>query len=80
MTGYKKGLAGEMQLTRAIRWMRTLNKDAAEVLRGADPSAVTEPDPLGQSGTSEALDRGCDAADWLEGTCSGTPGIPGATL
>ena len=45
-----------------------------------DPSAVTEPDPLGQSGTLEALDRGCDAADWLEGTCSGTPGIPGATL
>src|SRR5438128_1773392 len=32
MTGYKNGLAGEMQLTRAIRWMRTLNKDAAEVL------------------------------------------------
>jgi selenide,water dikinase len=31
-----------MQLTRAIRWMRTLNKDAADVLRGADPSAVTD--------------------------------------
>src|SRR5919108_959823 len=26
MTGYKKGLAGAMQLERAIRWMRTLNK------------------------------------------------------
>src|SRR5689334_24088584 len=33
MTGYKQGLAGAMQLTRAIRWMRTLNKDAAELLR-----------------------------------------------
>jgi selenide, water dikinase len=42
MTGYKKGLAGEMQLTRAIRWMRTLNKDAAEVLRGIEPHAVTD--------------------------------------
>jgi selenide,water dikinase len=42
MTGYKKGLAGEMQLTRAIHWMRTLNKDAADVLRGAEPNAVTD--------------------------------------
>src|SRR6187455_823776 len=42
MTGYKKGLAGEMQLTRAIHWMRTLNKDAADVLRGVGPNAVTD--------------------------------------
>jgi selenide,water dikinase len=42
MSGYKKGLAGDMQMTRAIRWMRTLNKDAAEVLRGAEPNAVTD--------------------------------------
>jgi selenide,water dikinase len=42
MSGYKKGLAGDMQLTRAIRWMRTLNKDAADVLRGAEPNAVTD--------------------------------------
>jgi selenide, water dikinase len=42
MTGYKKGLAGDMQLTRAIRWMRTLNKDAAEVLRADEPNAVTD--------------------------------------
>jgi selenide,water dikinase len=42
MTGYKKRLAGEMQLTRAIRWMRTLNKDAAEVLRASEPNAVTD--------------------------------------
>jgi selenide, water dikinase len=42
MTGYKKGLAGEMQLTRAIHWMRTLNKDAADVLRAAEPNAVTD--------------------------------------
>src|ERR1043166_810347 len=36
MTGYKKGHAGEMQLERAVRWMRTLNKDAAEVLRALE--------------------------------------------
>jgi len=42
MTGYKTGLAGAMQLERAVRWMRTLNKDAADVLRGMGPNAVTD--------------------------------------
>src|SRR5436305_6015797 len=42
MTGYKKGLAGAMQLERAIGWMRTLNKQAADVLRGSAPNAVTD--------------------------------------
>jgi selenide, water dikinase len=42
MSGYKQGLAGAMQLERAVRWMRTLNKDAADVLRGFFPSAVTD--------------------------------------
>src|SRR5438045_4830101 len=39
MTGYKRGLAGAMQLERAVRWMRTLNRDAAEVIRPLDPHA-----------------------------------------
>jgi selenide,water dikinase len=42
MTGYKRGLAGTQQLERAIRWMRTLNKAAAEVLRSLAPNAVTD--------------------------------------
>jgi selenide,water dikinase len=42
MTGYKKGLAGSMQLERAILWMRTLNKEAADVLRPVEPHAVTD--------------------------------------
>src|SRR3982751_102014 len=33
MSGYKRGDAGSQQLERAVRWMRTLNKDAADVLR-----------------------------------------------
>src|SRR2546430_12352171 len=37
MTGYKQGRAGDIQLVRAIRWMRTLNNDAAEVVRGFEP-------------------------------------------
>jgi selenide,water dikinase len=42
MTGHKKGYAGSMQLERAVRWMRTLNRDAADVLRGFEPHAVTD--------------------------------------
>ena len=34
MTGYKKGRAGRSSSSARCGWMRTLNKDAAEVLRG----------------------------------------------
>ncbi len=58
MTGYKKGLAGDMQLTRAIHWMRTLNKDAAEVLRASEPNAVTDVTGFGLFGhVHEVADR-----------------------
>jgi selenide,water dikinase len=58
MTGYKKGFAGEMQLTRAIHWMRTLNKDAADVLRGVGPNAVTDVTGFGLFGHAhEVADR-----------------------
>jgi selenide,water dikinase len=42
MSGYKKRLTGTMPLDRAIHWMRTLNKDAADVLREVEPNAVTD--------------------------------------
>src|SRR6266545_208113 len=42
MTGVKRGIAGTRPLERAIRWMRTLNKDAADVLRPFAPNAVTD--------------------------------------
>ena len=42
MSGYQSGDAGTQQLERAVRWMRTLNKDAADVLRPFEPSAVTD--------------------------------------
>jgi len=58
MTGYKKGLAGTQQLTRAIRWMRTLNKDAADVLRPLAPNAVTDVTGFGLFGHAhEMADR-----------------------
>jgi selenide, water dikinase len=58
MTGHKKGLIGTMQLERAIHWMRTLNKDAAEVLRGTNPNAVTDVTGFGLFGHAhEIADR-----------------------
>jgi selenide, water dikinase len=58
MTGYKKGLAGAMQLERAIHWMRTLNKEAADVLRGIFPNAVTDVTGFGLFGHAhEVADR-----------------------
>jgi selenide,water dikinase len=58
MTGHKRGLVGTQQLERAIGWMRTLNKDAADVLRGFAPSAVTDVTGFGLFGhTHEMADR-----------------------
>ena len=58
MTGYKQGLAGTQQLTRAIRWMRTLNKDAADALRPLAPNAVTDVTGFGLFGHAhEMADR-----------------------
>jgi selenide, water dikinase len=42
LTGFKRGLAGTQPLERAVRWMRTLNRDAADALRAFEPSAVTD--------------------------------------
>jgi selenide,water dikinase len=47
-----------MQLERAIRWMRTLNKDAADVLRPLEPNAVTDVTGFGLFGHAhEVADR-----------------------
>ena len=55
MSGYKQGLAGTMQLERAVRWMRTLNQAAAEVLRGSSPSAVTDVTGFGLFGHAHEM-------------------------
>jgi selenide, water dikinase len=66
MTGYKKGHAGDMQLERAIRWMRTLNKDAADVLRGFDPNAVTDVTGFGLFGHAHEVAQRSGVALHLE--------------
>jgi selenide,water dikinase len=55
MSGYRKGLAGSMQLERAVRWMRTLNKDAAEALRPSMPNAVTDVTGFGLFGHAHEM-------------------------
>ena len=58
MTGHKHGLIGTQQLERAIHWMRTLNKDAADVLRPFEPNAVTDVTGFGLFGHAyEVADR-----------------------
>src|SRR6478609_11679532 len=42
MSGHKSGLTGSQPLERAVQWMRTLNMDAAELLRTRTPNAVTD--------------------------------------
>ena len=60
MSGYKSGQAGTQQLERAIGWMRTLNDAAADVLRGLEPSAVTDVTGFGLFGHAhEVADRSC---------------------
>jgi selenide,water dikinase len=40
--GHKRGLVGDEERDVAVRWMRTLNRDAADVLRQFSPDAVTD--------------------------------------
>jgi selenide,water dikinase len=58
MTGYKRGQAGTQQLDRAVGWMKTLNKDAADVLRPVNVNAVTDVTGFGLFGhTHEMAER-----------------------
>jgi selenide, water dikinase len=42
MSGHKRGAIGTQQLERAVGWMKTLNKNAADVLRSHKVNAVTD--------------------------------------
>jgi selenide, water dikinase len=55
MTGFKKQVTGTMPLERAVHWMRTLNKDAADVLRGLSPNAVTDVTGFGLFGHAHEM-------------------------
>ena len=55
MSGYKRGDAGSQQLERAVRWMRTLNKGAADALRPFEPNAVTDVTGFGLFGHAHEM-------------------------
>jgi selenide, water dikinase len=55
MSGYQKGAAGTQQLERAVRWMRTLNNEAADVLRPSEPHAVTDVTGFGLFGHAHEM-------------------------
>ena len=55
MTGSKRGLCGTQPLERAIRWMRTLNSDAADALRPSSPNAVTDVTGFGLFGHAREM-------------------------
>jgi selenide,water dikinase len=55
MTGYKRGDVGTQQLERAVRWMRTLNKEAADALRPLEPNAVTDVTGFGLFGHAHEM-------------------------
>jgi selenide, water dikinase len=66
MTGYKKRLTGTQPLDRAIRWMRTLNNRAADVLRAVAPNAVTDVTGFGLFGHAHEVASRSDVAIVLE--------------
>jgi selenide, water dikinase len=58
MSGHKRGEIGTQQLERAVRWMKTLNKGAADVLRSQKLNAVTDITGFGLFGhVHEMADR-----------------------
>jgi selenide, water dikinase len=66
MSGFKKGFAGTQQLQRAIRWMRTLNAEAADVLRPLGPNAVTDVTGFGLFGHAHEMAERSGVAIHLE--------------
>jgi selenide, water dikinase len=66
MSGHKTGLTGSQPLERAVQWMRTLNMDAAEVLRARTPNAVTDVTGFGLFGHAHEVAERSDVRLVLE--------------
>ena len=75
-TAAKADMASPDDLATAMRWMGTLNRDAAEALRGADPHAVTDVTGFALAGhAAEMADAsGCS----VEIVLGSLPVLPGA--
>jgi selenide,water dikinase len=74
--GYKRELAGDDELVEAVRWMRTLNREAAEALRPFEPSAVTDVTGFGLLGHVHETAARSGVRIVLDGAV--LPALPGA--
>jgi selenide,water dikinase len=75
-TAAKAELADPNHLATAMRWMGTLNREAAEILRGLGPHAVTDVTGFGLVGHAAEMAEASDLAIELE--LSALPQLPGA--
>jgi selenide, water dikinase len=76
LTGFNKGLLGAEELSKAVSTMRTLNGDAADVLRPLEPNAVTDVTGFGLLGHAYELADRSGVHARIES--SGLPALPGA--
>ncbi len=58
ITGFRRGVASEETLRKAVDWMATLNKEACEAMLEFDPHACTDITGFGFSGHAVGIARG----------------------
>ncbi len=75
-TAAKGGMAKPDHVTTAMRWMTTLNRDAADALHGAEPHAVTDVTGFGLAGHAAEMAEASGCA--IEIDLSALPAMPGA--
>jgi selenide,water dikinase len=75
-TAAKAGLADPDHLATAMRWMTTLNRDAAEALHEAEPHAVTDITGFGLVGHAAEMAEASGCA--IEIDLKALPAMPGA--
>jgi selenide, water dikinase len=74
--GEKRGIVGGDELAEAVRWMRRLNRETAEVLARFEPNAVTDVTGFGLLGHAYEMARQSGALIRLE--AGSLPALPGA--
>ena len=74
--GVKRELAGEDELAEAVRWMRLLNRDAAEAVRPFAPNAVTDVTGFGLLG--HAYETASRSGVRIVLDADALPALPGA--
>jgi len=75
-TAAKGGMAAADHVTTAMRWMTTLNRDAAEVLKDFEPHAVTDITGFGLAGHAAEMAEASACA--IEIDLEALPAMPGA--